>query len=334
MKKGFGLKKGLGLFFVMMAVVVFLAYYGATADNNPQGLAFSLKDDGTYAVEVGQAKHLSKIVIPATYKGKPVTSIDDGAFSDCRNLTSVTIGEGVTTIGDNAFSGCNSALYTEYKLGNYIGDAKNPYQVLIGVTNKNLSTYEINDRTKVIAYGAFRDCSRLTNITIPNSVKGIGSYAFYNCYGLTSVTIGEGVTTIGDWAFAYCSSLTSVTIGEGVTTIGDSAFNSCSSLTSVTIPDSVTTIGNRAFYNCDSLTSVTIGDSVTTIGDYAFSDCVSLTSVTIGDGVTTIGDWAFSWCDSLTDVYYTGSREEWADIDGNYYLTSATIHYNYVIPEN
>ena len=40
----------------------------SVSDENPQGLAFYLKDDGTYAVEIGYAKYLSKIVIPATYK--------------------------------------------------------------------------------------------------------------------------------------------------------------------------------------------------------------------------------------------------------------------------
>ena len=53
----------------------------STATNeNPQGLAFCLKDDGTYAVEIGYAKYLSKIEIPDTYNGKAVTEV--GRFSD------------------------------------------------------------------------------------------------------------------------------------------------------------------------------------------------------------------------------------------------------------
>lgn len=74
-------------------------------------------------------------------------------------------------------------------------------------------------------------------------------------------------------------------------------------------------------------------DSVTSIGSGAFSDCTSLTSIVIGDGVTSIGDYAFSDCYSLIDVYYTGTEEEWAEIeiaDGNECLSNATIHYNYV----
>ncbi len=51
---------------------------------------------------------------------------------------------------------------------------------------------------------AFRDCSGLTSVTIPNSVTSIGRSAFYNCNGLTSVTIPNSVTSIGKEAFYGC----------------------------------------------------------------------------------------------------------------------------------
>ena len=53
----------------------------------------------------------------------------------------------------------------------------------------------------IIGYRAFSDCSRLTSVTIPNSVTSIGNWAFQYCSGLTSVTIPNSVTSIGDWAF-------------------------------------------------------------------------------------------------------------------------------------
>jgi hypothetical protein len=125
---------------------------------------------------------------------------------------------------------------------------------------------------------AFEYCSKLTSVTIPNSVTSIGELAFCYCESLTSVTIPNSVTSIGDGAF-YCCGLTSVTIGNGVTSIGNSAFWNCSGLTSVIIPESVTSIGVKAFLGCKGLTSITIPGSVTSIGQGAFVGCTSLTSV-------------------------------------------------------
>ena len=288
------------------------------------GIIYELSSDGTYAEVIGYTGTAKNIIIAEEYNGVPVrtiynqafessnirsviipdsvTRIGAAAFRYCTSLTSVSIPDSVTSIGSNAFSDCNSSLYTEYEFGRYVGSTENPYAVLIELTNKNLSTYTINEKTKVIAYGVFSDCERLTEITIPDSVTSIGEGEFYVCSSLTSVTIPDSVTSIGEWAFNNCSSLTSVTIPDSVTSIGNYAFWYCTSLTSVTIGNGVTSIGASAFYGCSSLTSVTIGNGVTSIGSYAFYDCSGLTSVTIPDSVTSIGNYAFYYCTSLTSV--------------------------------
>ena len=150
---------------------------------------------------------------------------------------------------------------------------------------------------------AFMANTKITSVTIPDSVTSIGDHTFDYCTNLTNVTIGNSVTTIGDYAFKSCTSLTSVNIPNSVTTIGMYSFSWCSSLTSITIPNRVTTITEFAFEGCESLTSVNIPDSVTGIGRYAFRNCSKLTSVTIPDSVTGFGYDAFSGCTSLTSVY-------------------------------
>jgi hypothetical protein len=265
-----------------------------------------------------------------------VTTIGDGAFYNCRDLTSVTIGNSVTTIGTDAFSGCSGL--TSVTIGNSvttIGD--DAFYYCSGLTSVTIP----NSVTSIGDY-AFYYCSGLTSVTIGNSVTSIRSSAFYGCSGLTSITVDgsntayssnngvlfnknqttlircpEGKTgsytipnsvdTIGEGAFSYCYSLTSVTIPNSVTTIGDYAFYYCSGLTSVTIPNSVTTIGDDAFYNCSGITSVTIPSSVTSIGFSAFSGCIGLTSVSIPNSVTTIGSSAFYGCIGLTSVTISNS---------------------------
>ena len=212
----------------------------AASDENPLGLAFFLKDDGTYAVEIGYAKYLSNVEIPATYKGKPVTEIGGYAFYDCDSLTSVTIGNSVAEIGGYAFEGCESltsitvdpdnTVYQSIDGNLYSKDGKTLIQYAIGKTDTHFS---ILDAVTEIGEHAFSSCTSLTSVTIPDSVTVIGDQTFVNCSSLTSVIIPDSVTTIGDYAFASCDSLTSVTIGSSVAEIGDEVFWNCSSLESL-----------------------------------------------------------------------------------------------------
>ena len=186
-------------------------------------------------------------------------------------------------------------------------------------TGEHTVKYTLTDPTSIGFY-AFRDCTVLTSIDIPNSVTSISSGMCSSCRSLTSigsvgsgasVEIPSGVTSIGNSAFNGCSGVTSVTIPDSVTSIGDFVFASCSSLTSVTIPNSVTSIGDNAFSYCGNLTSIDIPDSVTSIGNEAFTICSGLTSigsvgsgasVEIPSGVTRIGTSTFAKCYNLTSI--------------------------------
>jgi hypothetical protein len=142
---------------------------------------------------------LESIVIPSS-----VTSIGNGAFCGCKNLTNIEIPNSVTSIGSSVFSGCDSLTYNIYENGKYLGNRENPYLILIGALNYNITSCTVHSDTKVIGNWAFRGCTRLTSVEIPSGVTSIGSSAFENCYSLTSVTFGENsqLTSIGSDAFA------------------------------------------------------------------------------------------------------------------------------------
>lgn len=126
-----------------------------------------------------------------------VTKIGGYAFSNCRDLTSVTIPNSVTTIGDKAFNICS------------------------GLTSITIPNSVIS-----IGGNAFSSCSGLTSVIIPNNVVEIGSFAFYNCSNLTSLTIGERISWIPSSFIANCQHLTDVyCLTESVPYTYSDAFN-------------------------------------------------------------------------------------------------------------
>lgn len=186
-----------------------------------------------------------------------------------------------------------------------------------------------------ISSSAFRGCSNITSISIPNNVTSIDDYAFNSCSSLTNVTIGNSVTSIGQSAFWGCTSLAEIAFPNSVTSIGTYAFAGCSDLASINIPQSVTSIGTYAFEGCTSVSSISVDtkntkydsrnncnaiidkdnntliwgckntvipNTVNSIGNNAFSKCSGLTSITIPNNVTSLGDGAFSQCDGLTSI--------------------------------
>ena len=212
-------------------------------------------------------------------------------FADA-NAKSICVAQWDTN-GDGELSYVEAAAVTD--LGSY-------FQGNTGITSFNELQYFIG--LSSIGANAFKNCSGLIFITLPNSVTSIGNSAFYGCSGWTGLlNLPSALTTIGSYAFYNCSGLIGgLTIPNTVNTIGDYAFSGCSGFMGLlTIGNSVTTIGNYAFQGCINFTgSINIPNSVITIGNYAFQGCTAFWgTLTIGNSVTSIGSYAFSGCTGL-----------------------------------
>ncbi len=240
-----------------------------------------------------------------------VTAIDDYAFRDCVNLTSLVIPDGVTEIGGGAFKNCAA-----------------------------LTSVVLPSELESIESSLFEGCSALTELTIPDSVTMVDPSAFEGCTALvqkehglsyvdrwvidcdntvSTLTWRSGTVGLATSAFEGCDSLVSISIPDSIQHIGFYVFDGCTSIEEANIPSSVvfnlpktslrrvtitsgTVIDEYAFYNCSKLESVTMPDTIVKIGTYAFSGCSALTELTVPQSVTNIGLNAFTHCSALRKV--------------------------------
>ena len=147
-----------------------------------------------------------------------------GAFSECKNITSVVFGKNVKSIGYNSFALCT-----------------------------NLSEIIFNDHLVCISGQAFIDCTSLTSIVLPDSLTTVGERVFLGCEKLSSVKLPSNLTYIGEYMFRDCSSLKSIELPESIKYLYDSAFSHCTSLVSIVLPKNVISLDDDAFEECTSM---------------------------------------------------------------------------------
>lgn len=99
--------------------------------------------------------------------------------------------------------------------------------------NKDIKTLLVENGAKTIGDAAFYNCSELSVIQFPDTVRMVGAYAFYGCEGLTHVRLSEGTNEIGGYAFYGCTGLKTITIPGSLLAVGGNVFANCTSLTDI-----------------------------------------------------------------------------------------------------
>ena len=239
------------------------------------------------------------IVIPNT-----VTKIGDEAFKGNKKVTSVTIPGSVVDIGNNAFEGCEKLEKVAFT---------NP-----DGANNNL----------LIRLGAFKDCTKLTDVEIPARVKQIVGNIFKGCTSLMEIKVNannpyyfaqDGVLfgpALVEYSPKYddnyvllaypagCQgaySIPSTVHGKTIDQIWTSGFEGAASLTDITIPASIGRLGTAAFEGT-GLPNVVIPDTVLQVDPAVFQNCTKLVSVKLPAELAEIDQYMFANCISLQHV--------------------------------
>ncbi len=206
-----------------------------------KGLALTLTGDGSgYVVTgIGSCKD-TDIIIPAAYKGLPVTEVKEHAFMSNDKICSVTLPDSVETLGEYAFAFCD-----------------------------NLRSVTLSAGLKEVGSGAFSHCPLLEHIDF-NGCTVLGEWMFSGSKGLRTLVIPGNIREIPNGAFASNCNLKSVILEDGVEIIDVYAFNNCFSLRTVTCTDSIHTIINPFGY-CWSLHTLYAGNAIPYLPDTSFN---------------------------------------------------------------
>lgn len=275
--------------------------------------------------------------------------IGDFAFSNCYNSTNITIPNSVYYIGEQSFAGCQNVIecvlpFVGTKLqseipqtllfGNIFGTTPKDGCTLVkqtygwgGTSQKTsyipntIKSVKITSNISKIGFGAFQNCSMLTDISIPNSVSVIEMNAFSGCnlsnfyykgnadewasinfanaiftksdtistttlyFNETKVETLEfnNIKTINKYAFYGVKDLKTIKFNEELESIKEGAFSLCSELVSIdfTNCENLKSIETYCFYRCSNLDNINM------------SYCINLTS---------LSTYVFSNCKNLTTI--------------------------------
>ena len=258
---------------------------------------------------------LSYVVIPSSVEYIGADAFSDTAWVEALTGELVIVGGGVLMRLENEFSEdliipegvvsvyseygygiCESYVdtvylpksfkyYDQYTLGiraeSFAVDSDNPYFTSDGGVLFN------KDKTELLAFPSRRG----GEYVIPEGTLKIGNGSFQNA-DLSQITVSYGVLEIGNSAFMFCDKIEKITVPLSVSKIGETAFSYSSALTTVIIEGNITKLDILTFMGCTALTEVLLPFSLDSVGYAAFDGCVA-----------------------LERVYFSGTKEQWEQID-------------------
>ncbi|MDE6311691.1 MAG: leucine-rich repeat domain-containing protein [Muribaculaceae bacterium] len=282
-------------------------YKGATLNGLSEYAA------GTIPAKAFMGSGLTNVTLPAAQG----TVIGDAAFAGSA-LKSIDLGGNLSSVGDGAFSNCPNLTEAT------VGAAKLGDRVF--ASSPKLATVTLASVSEVPA-SAFAHCTALTEINGTDGVTVIGDKAFAGCTALESFNFGAALTSVGAEAFEG-SALTSADMQDckKLESIGNMAFASATGLQSALMPEKAVTLGEGAFFGCTALKEITLPadmselpayvftadkalanqnflpEGTISVGNYAMKDMTGVKSVTLPESLEYIGDGAMEGMTGLESI--------------------------------
>jgi len=276
--------------------------------------------------------------------------IYEGAFCGDINLENIVIPEAIVEISDFAFYGCTKitklpisdthnlkGIYDYAFAYTSIGGEFTTPETLIdigsyaflGTKITKLTIPDTNKKDLIIGIGAFEDCNKLTEVTLPfigasyedeeiswfGYIFGAGAYEANHVYvpeSLKTITITDGITFVGVGGFYNCTSLERIDVPFSVSVLWECAFGNTTAKHELL--NVITTRYKNLPYDHNDYEvynmhfgkglsgNLVLSSDIRKINGGAFMDFLSLLNVVLPDSITELGDNAFAGCSSLKSV--------------------------------
>lgn len=343
----------ISLLAVIFVLSIFQVQTFALENNNFEYEVYG--DNVTITAFIGEQ---SNVIIPEEIDGKKVTSIESKVFANndiietvfvpgtiksigdefynCKNLKSVTLGDGIEVLYHNAFSDCSSLTEINipesliYISANSFNNCPSLIDIKIDIANsvfksvdnviykgdvlilypggKTSQVFEVANYITMIENGAFNNNHHIKEVIIPNSVSTISASNFVNCSKLEKISLTEREDD-------YYSA-------DGIVYNGNSVvfYPSGKKNESYELPDNITQLSESSFSYNYYLKNLTLPEKLTTIGIYAFDQCYKLEEINIPKNVSLIGDNygtpGFGECYDLKSINVDVNNSIYHSLDG------------------
>ena len=305
-------------------------------------------------ITIGEEAFIDSSKLVKLTLGNNVKTIKQRAFEGCNVLQSLIIPKSVTNIEKRTLERCNSLTALQIDINNpkyvaedgIIFEKNNLGEKIKVISSANVNTnYKLPDTVTQTEADCFAACKKLTNIDL-NKLVSLNTQSFRDCTGITEITI-PGTCKVVDWgAFTSALNLNKITFAEGVQDIRGAVLRNCENLVEISIPSTVYAIGGDIFSNSNKIAKITfpngnskfstdgkciyenipgglklkaagglgtevrIKEGVTEIAGYSLASNRVVEKIILPNTVKKIEAFAFTWSDNLKEVMLPSSVTE------------------------